>query len=587
MKFIQLFIVLTFFKVGTSLHLREMSEITDHVKPYQVVICTDNFVKDKVQDFFISKIIDRTPSMILNFSDMKKSHDNRSLSMPVFQNPRKSAIYIIYFIMYGEIEEKIFKILDEFVKTSPVPSRPKCLLILSCKNINWLFEDVLKKVLDYAWNLKFLDFTVLHFDKDNETICTNFNPFTKDYDSRYLKNISELFPDKLNDVKNYPLIMPVFNDEPYIMVQSTGNDVVLKGASVGYIKIILEKMNFKHRYVMLQYNEYQELFENLTMKLENNEINLIPQDYMMNPYLYKRNLIIGTRVSIGHMVAVVPIKKVSRLFFSYGVLLYTLSFPVIMTIFYSLVKILKFDSTKWNIFYIFQVLIGVTTFPPQKQTQKFVFLLVGLLSVMYSTEFFSKFTDMKVLSEDKNFDTLEAILESKISIFSIYTGYESDPVIMKNLFSKVKPVNKSKDCINKLIESRSAICIASGVKAKYFAEFNLDQDMKPIMKISSMSLNAEFTAFPYERASPFAEKFDEIIQQITESGIIGRKKLKNQVNIRRYSKKISKEKKDILFDQLVVISIIGYFLAMMVFLLEIGGKSIIKKIRMIHFIVKN
>jgi len=87
----------------------------------------------------------------------------------------------------------------------------------------------------------------------------------------------------------------------------------------------------------------------------------------------------------------VPIVKTLTVHFSSEILLFILSFPVIISIFAMTSKILKFHSKNWNILYIYQNFIGLPSPEPMDRAEKIVFILIAFLSIIYSNVFFQSF----------------------------------------------------------------------------------------------------------------------------------------------------------------------------------------------------
>lgn len=164
---------------------------------------------------------------------------------------------------------------------------------------------------------------------------------------------------------------------------------------------------------------------------------------------------------MSNLALLVPIHKILRFYFSIDIFIYILSFPMIILTFIACVKILKFDSLRWNVLYIFQIFIGIPSSRPRKNIEQKIFLLIGLLSVIYSNIFFSKIEDMKVIYEEKSYDSAREIMLSGMKIYSIHTANPNESGAVRYLLSQRARVNRSEDCLELLIASRSAICIMS------------------------------------------------------------------------------------------------------------------------------
>ena len=84
---------------------------------------------------------------------------------------------------------------------------------------------------------------------------------------------------------------------------------------------------------------------------------------------------------------------------------------------------------------------------------------------------------------------------------------------------KIKPINHISDCISLLQNTKNSICMMPLFYYEYLKVKFRNSDGSPTVKVSKISLYSEFMTFAFEKASPFAEKFDKILQRIVESGL--------------------------------------------------------------------
>lgn len=572
-KLYKLFFHVFFCLISVTLSIQShciLTLIVDHLRPHTIVIfVNDEITENEERACFFSEIIDKTPAVIVNLGSKNNINESRSLALPIFQNPRQSTVYVIHLIRDDRFKEKIWKILDELVSISPIPTRSKSLLILTIKNGDWSTNDI-EKVLNYAWSLKFLHFTIVYKTLGDKVIHTNFNPFTQVYASKCLRTSSQIFPDKLQDVNNYPLIIPVYESKPYLIITETNASLNVHGTDVDYINVISQKMNFNSSYIMQPHINTYELLDLLHLNLEENRISLVPASLTIKLHHFGRKHIIGHVAGMKNVAVLVPIRKISRIRFPFETLLCVLTFPIIILIFLGCARLLKFDPRRWEVFYILGVLIGVVSSFPRRVVENKIFLLMAISSILYSNIFFSLFEEMKVFYEDEAFDSVDDFLKSKMKIYSTHSSQKNDPISIRDLYSKVEKVNISDDCLIKMVKNRGIICIVTEGKAQYFLERNLDKDWMRIFKLSKLSVKEQFSFFPYEKASPFAEKFDKIIQKTTESGILKVKKVpKDETEIHESSEDLKKKEEDVLVQQLLAIMMIGFSLSIIVFTIEL------------------
>lgn len=171
-------------------------------------------------------------SVLIDFNALFYLNNNRLINTPVFKNPRRSTIYIVFAEEYFRSSNlnKTYAVIDGFLDLSPIPMRPRCLFIIP-PEIIWSKVEV-EKLLRYAWSKNFLDFTVLKISDSNKSIFIDYNPFTQTYNHQNLLNSSEIFTDKLKDVNKYPLTMPLFNFNPQLLFQvGSNNSIQIRGQS--------------------------------------------------------------------------------------------------------------------------------------------------------------------------------------------------------------------------------------------------------------------------------------------------------------------------------------------------------------------
>lgn len=560
--------------LSVNCYLENVSEYIKHLKSYQIIIFVDKSSKKnyKHEDDTIRKLTRQFSTVTIDLGSMVT--ENRSLSMPVFKNPRSSAIYVILEKEYTHTFDvyKVYQIIDKLVTISPVQMRPKCLLIFP-NSTNYLPDNEVKKILKYTWVNKFIDFTVLKIDGADSSVVANYNPFTEIYSSKNLLDTDEIFPDKLENVNKYPLKLPAYTLKPHIIIDTEEDKILdIRGIIYPYVKIILEKVNFSPRFILENDTKSDSKnIENILSKLENNSLIISLNTFLVGTNLFGRNVIVGTMVDEGNMVAVVPIIRKPKFYFSLTILLYLLSFPAIILLFLGFSKLLKFDTEKWNLLFIYQIFIAIPVdlSPKRLISESIIYIFIATLSIIYSNIFFATLNDMKVVYDEVKFSTFQDLVDSKMKVHTPFFANSHDTEEVKKLLSNATIIDSYEDCIKKLIKTRSIICILSVIRGNYYESINLDDQGMPVMKLAGASFHHQYAAFAYEKGSVFAEKFDKLTRLIIESGL-----LKDQV-IRKYLQIHSSEFSDsenagnILTEQLIVLSVFGYTIAIIVFLWEL------------------
>lgn len=186
----------------------------------------------------------------------------------------------------------------------------------------------------------------------------------------------------------------------------------------------------------------------------------------------------------------------------------------------------------------------------------------------FSVDFLSKLTDIKILHEMQHFDTFEDIIWSNLTVYS-YDQIEGEvnDVNLKKLISKTKIIANANDCVRKLVESKNVICMTSYRRA--VAELH-NVGASALVKIAKPTFDNYCEVFSYEKASPFFERLEEILQRIIESGISYTSQFHQQKSNR--NSRIDNESNDtqsILGKELAFILFIGCLLSTLVFIFEL------------------
>lgn len=193
--------------------------------------------------------------------------------------------------------------------------------------------------------------------------------------------------------------------------------------------------------------------------------------------------------------------------------------------------------------------------------------------MIYTNELFSKLTDIKVTRTEKEFRTYQDIVESRIPVYSPLTEEYFGGEEFKKLVSKSRKMNDL--CIDELIYTRNAICVTPLRSAMYSVKNNLDDNGNPVMKVTDLSSNYEFVGFLYEKASPFAEKFNLLMRRMVEFAVFPDREM-NSVKLHRTGES-SAEDYDTVIEIAFSFLFIGLFSSIVVFTYELVHFSMVMK----------
>lgn len=479
---------------------------------YQLTIFTDDMhVNSNNNEVILEEIIQQNPTTLLTF---EKLTDYSNLLA------RSSSLYIFIQSQYSfESMQKVLKTINQSFKI-----RPRCLLVLLTE-VNASMEESLMKFLSYVWSLKFLDFTVLSFNGNNCQVY-NYIPFENRYLKKNLTTFSQVFPDKLNNVNGYPLNVPIYPFSSGVIIsQDQHNNSQVTGTAYLYLEIFAKQLNFTLDKQFV-HDDYQRLVRRgeLFEKLERNEASMLPATYLMTTDYSGLNLSVSRPQDYDCYAILVPVLPESKLNLSYDVVAYVSLFPTIILLYMILVRLFRFPKEAGKFINILKVLLGWhLPVIPKYLHQRIVYLSLMFLTIQYTTIAFSKLLDVKMVHQENNFDTLDEVLTSNLDIYAApylkkTLQYHSvdDPEISK-LESKIEFIDII-DCFEKIIDDRNCICLTPYNFLKSYMEANNQGLSRKYVKIANLKLFHDYNAFALERASPYTESFDRIVQRINEIG---------------------------------------------------------------------
>lgn len=262
-------------------------------------------------------------------------------------------------------------------------------------------------------------------------------------------------------MSGYPLVVPAINLALLLVAQNKSNEELkFEGAYYIYLKMVSEKYNFKlHILDKSDDDDYRIFYTKNFERLKYNEINMLPITVYNLGDEIVNNTVTGKAFENFKLAITIPIAFTSNVNFPKDMLIYILCFPLIVLKFLLLVYLLDFDQEKWEIFYIFQILMGVPVVQPRKLIERIIFLTLVILSIHYSSALFANVADVKLVREKQTFNTINDILKSGMEIRTTFLSEDYEDEEIKQLFSKSKGINTDEECINMQIKRRDVLCI--------------------------------------------------------------------------------------------------------------------------------
>lgn len=502
--------------------------------------------------------------------------DNRNHRAMNIRIALSSDLYVFVEHAHNFDGKKIEKSLKAIVELNPLSPRKKCLVILIgySKSTRIHFE----KLLTDAWDLKFLDFSILTEDQNFDVIIFNYNPFFKSYQHANMSS-NQIFPDKLKNMYGYKLNMLLYSLPPVIEFSNKSNKIVIDSVNYGFLKLATSSLNCKLDYLKIEHS-YPEKY--IFEKLEKGEIDLSVMAHLLSSELadfhQRKAFLIGRVVREADMNLIVPLiyKNNSSIILlniiTYFCLTVTIIFFVIL-----IFRLSKLTSATWTPFYIFALLFGITVKKkPRKLFEKLVYTIIAFLSIQYSSDIFAIFSNDDVVKyEEIVYDAFEEIKSPSFPIhlykhfFPNQSNYDDE--IIKSLKAHSIPIDKSIDCYKKLAAKKNCSCLNSVFFARHMIKKISNPDKSPLMKITQPPVLGDFFVHIYSKGSPYMKKFDKKFQQILKSGLHD-----SIFHAKKYFESYRKSKnQDISFkptnqikNQLLIFSI-GCFISILNFVFEL------------------
>ena len=428
----------------------QINKIIDFIiytlKPHQIAIFTSNLTS---ANNFHTDISSEIPTFIIDLTTTSSNTFRRLTKFTWELN-----IIICKDNNHKRSLRNVYEILHFIVEKSPIHARPKCLIILL--NSNSLVSSDYRQILKSAWNLKFLDFSVLRVTYKGKITFMNYDPMKKTFNTGLLKSHTQIFPDKLSNMNNYTIKMPFVDFDTFaVLNDGKVNDKIKSKHNVFPTLLVLsEKMNFHINYYTdlthLLHKNILSMIDTATKALENNEANMLPFAMIIGMSLTNKEVVIGRVVNSTAFLIVVPIRSKKRLILSSKLYVYIVVLPIIVLCYIFASRGLKFERKYWGFLEIFGIIFSMPVLTPRTWPERIVFLSMTWLSIYWSIEFFSTFTDIKFVGDEESFNSFESIVKSKLTLYTDLRPHEHDSGIVKKLLlesiTNLDPIN----CIRKL-----------------------------------------------------------------------------------------------------------------------------------------
>lgn len=474
---------------------------------------SENFTKISDQKI---PFTEDTPNKIHSFgSKHQMLYDDSSLKNTYYLQES-----LIIFYTSNLNETKSF--IDYLIPQLTVGMRPKC-LILHSSNHEESEEIDVAGILKYAWNKKFLDFSILVTGFSNDSIYY-LNPFNAVVYRKEVNDNVEMFPDKLGNAYGYEIFISKYSDYSIDIIREPGRMAKFIPGETDFLFFTAKILNIS---LVKKYHDFISIDD--IYDLERYDLDVVPRTFhhgAANSTYLEKYIPIPADVdaSYENIFALVPILPSNRINLTSSMLIIVLSIGGIIFVLKFLFKL--FRSSEIGVFDVVLLLLGQSIAnEPNKAALRLVYLTVIVAGVKLVNDFLLDIILIQFEYGEVPFETYEDLWNSRLKTYSNEEDFENydphhDPYLTK-IIKNTGLVFGMRGCIETLKKWKNVSCICGyrglGRRALNF----LNSDGTAVMKVAEPPISTTSVVFYlFGKASPFAMKFLEIIRRVKETDFI-------------------------------------------------------------------
>lgn len=460
---------------------------------------------------------------------------------------------------FHELNDQVMYFLEFYDKSYPIHARPKCLIIFE-EESNVTSDHSIKALLEFAWTKKFLDATVLQVSPhENQTQLYTFNPFLNEFKKSFLTENSDFFPNKLRNLNKYSFRTPIAHLPPYMTTEKDANGKVQlsSGHNYKFLKVALMLMNLHHEQILFDSSGQ---FEKLVL---NQSVNMYSIPHI-NLKSFWAPLLILHDDCIPYVGIMVP-EPIFKFNISIEFLTFFIYFPITLITIKCIITILHLKNFDFEILEVIRLIFGMPLLMiPKKIFKRILIVFLFFTSMLFSIDLVTHLLNNIVVYDEVKFNSMEDITKSDYKlamnvvvrsiIFNTDKGYDPE-------FIKKKVIHENIVCPHPTMKDKT-ICVLSMLRAKGVMK-------NSNYKMIGVNFACNVAGYPFERASPYIDRFKSVFMRMYESGIY-KWILKEQKKENVYDEQRRKEIIDNLFlTNLTLLLLFGYSLSLIGFVFEI------------------
>lgn len=570
----------------TSKWIKHMVEDIEKNNLHQVLFICNCLEKNQRFLEIVSNVGKSIPNIFTNYKNLTQ----KDYTTMINDNPRGTTLFIIIECFNEKLNTSIIAEVAKIIKEITASKmRPKCLGI-------HLYETKQAKKYDeflrQTWSDLFLDFSIIEDYQVAQggkqiQMLHYFNRFSDKHMKLRFSTIMQLFPNKLNDLNGYGIKVGTLHRPPYGIIKrnSSGHPIKTDGSDVRISEIFSAAMNFRMILVPSFKEEYgrfdcdKRKTTGFGYDILHNVIQIINIRSAHVTLACGREAIDITLFGMIHYKAVVPIKRVTNYSVSLGnnFLVTTVATILIGILIFLTAKLFKFSKRIWIFPNTMRAILGLTIpQQPWELKERIIYGTIFLLGIFYTTIIFAGLTDVHFHSEvEIAISSLEALSKSNLEIgisknmFTVIT--QSGDASIVDMFKnneKFRTYVLDEECLSLLAMQKEVGCIGRQAIIQRWIDRYTDSLGRPLMKLIPQTLYTTVEGFILEPGSPYAEKFNALMNNLHQSGIYS--KLQNDYNRRSIKEYDENNHESGALNIYLMLWLLGggYFISIVVFIIE-------------------
>lgn len=570
-------------------------QIAEIIKPYEIIfyVVKNEHSNALKKDAVIRQIAQGVPFALEDLKNLTISNKTRSIDPAETNTARyfQSLNVILYYRSHDASEKSELDDLRSFIRDiselwSANIAQPKCLLIMI--NRDSITKNYSTSLLKYSWRMNILDFSIIEIQLNSASIpdsciLKSYNPFYNVVITKSLGQEKQLkiFPDKLDNVNGYQLKLGVVSSNLFIKLtrNKEGDIVDISSKYFDGIRYVLTQMNFSIIFDELGTSDPSQYTHASRLKydqLQNGDINLeaVPSLMPVPDSLRIPELDYG--ISCEETIAVVPdISRYDHLIIPWKFFMFIF---IILTLYRITLLVLRIETEQLRILDLLRIFLGIPISVCPRKLLGIIVVIGFFISLIWSTNFYSKLVEFKVAKQKIDFDTFKSIDESGFEIFahniSFSAAFGASNITDKNL-KNIRDKIILTDfhglvlCLERLVKQRDCICIMTEILAELLAKEKLTSEDLKKLKFAKPIFACEKWTTKFAKASVFIIRFRRNLKKFHESGISRASELQKTHEIQYSNDTKEGDNYNVNVSQVVIcILVAGYVISFLVFVIE-------------------